>query len=221
MTAEIAIANAGAIALAADSAVTIGEQKTYNSALKLFALSKVAPVGIMVYGNAGLMGVPWEILIKTFRDELKDERLDRVDDYAVRFIEFLNNHPSAFPEDSQKYWIHSNTSSYYQLIREEFLDKTHPILKEKGEVEAATASKSFSQIVNWHYQELSKKKFAEGLSEKDFRSVRNKYEGLFKKIRNEVFEDVKITPALSAKLYDIAAFLYVKQIFPIIPLDSL
>ena len=38
MTAEVAIANASAIALAADSAVSIGDQKIYNSALKLFSL---------------------------------------------------------------------------------------------------------------------------------------------------------------------------------------
>jgi len=65
MTAEVVIANSGAVALAADSAVTIGGQKIYNSALKLFALSKVAPVGVMIFGNAGLMSVPWETIIVT------------------------------------------------------------------------------------------------------------------------------------------------------------
>ena len=43
MTAEVAIANTQGVALAADSAVTIGEQKIYNSACKVFSLSKVEP----------------------------------------------------------------------------------------------------------------------------------------------------------------------------------
>jgi len=50
MTAEVAILNSNAVAIAADSAVTIGRgKKIYNSAIKVFSLSKVAPVGVMVY----------------------------------------------------------------------------------------------------------------------------------------------------------------------------
>ncbi|HHT9114254.1 MAG TPA: hypothetical protein ACFYD0_13115, partial [Candidatus Wunengus sp. YC65] len=73
MTAEIAIMNKEAIALASDSAVTmLGEsrQKIFTSANKLFALSKFHPVGIMVYGNAIFMDVPWETIIKIYRKDL-------------------------------------------------------------------------------------------------------------------------------------------------------
>ncbi len=54
MTAEIAIMNKEAIALASDSAVTsIQEngQKIFTSANKLFSLSKYHPVGIMIFGR--------------------------------------------------------------------------------------------------------------------------------------------------------------------------
>ena len=47
--------NKKGIALAADSAVTIGDSKIYNTANKLFSLSKINPVGIMIYGNAAFM----------------------------------------------------------------------------------------------------------------------------------------------------------------------
>jgi hypothetical protein len=57
MTAEVAILNKSGIALAADSAVTLGVGKTYNTADKLFALSKYHPVGIMIYSSASLMGI--------------------------------------------------------------------------------------------------------------------------------------------------------------------
>jgi hypothetical protein len=62
MTAEVAILNTHGIALAADSAVTISvgdEKKVYNTANKLFALSKYHPVGIMIYNNATYMGIDW------------------------------------------------------------------------------------------------------------------------------------------------------------------
>lgn len=66
MTAEVAILNKEAVALAADSAVTIdykNNRKIFSSSNKLFALSKYAPVGIMVHGGAQHMGIPWETII--------------------------------------------------------------------------------------------------------------------------------------------------------------
>jgi hypothetical protein len=67
MTAEIAILNKSAVALAADSKVTIGTgggRKTFDTVNKLFTLSKVHPVGIMVFGNAEFMQFPWETIVK-------------------------------------------------------------------------------------------------------------------------------------------------------------
>ena len=61
MTAEIALMNKSAIALAADSAVTIegaGSNKVFNTANKLFTLSKHHPIGIMYYNSTEFGGVP-------------------------------------------------------------------------------------------------------------------------------------------------------------------
>ncbi|SRR6266498_87444 len=72
MTAEIAVLNRTAVALAADSASTslqaTGLPKIFNTADKLFHLDGVSPIGIMVYGSASFMGVPWETLIKKYRE---------------------------------------------------------------------------------------------------------------------------------------------------------
>ncbi|MBC8476799.1 MAG: hypothetical protein H8D49_00500 [Dehalococcoidia bacterium] len=70
MTAEIVVMNIEAVALAADSAVSFragDNEKVSTSANKLFALSKHCPVGIMVYGNATFMDIPWETIIKVYR----------------------------------------------------------------------------------------------------------------------------------------------------------
>lgn len=96
MTTEIGILNKSAVVLAADSAVTIfsGSQKTqkvFNTANKLFSLSKFAPVGIMIFGNASIMGVPWETIIKMYRKQLKNNKFDTLEEYCNNFFEFLNN----------------------------------------------------------------------------------------------------------------------------------
>jgi hypothetical protein len=50
MTAEIAVMNQSAIALAADSAATRSEAKIF-AANKIFALSKYHPVAVMIHGD--------------------------------------------------------------------------------------------------------------------------------------------------------------------------
>jgi len=94
MTAEIGVMNNNGIALAADSAVTIenyNREKIYNSANKLFMLSKYCPVAIMVYGNATINGIPWEIAIKEFRRNFKDKKHDHLIEYAKSFFDYLKN----------------------------------------------------------------------------------------------------------------------------------
>ena len=92
MTAEVAILNTHGVALAADSAVTVsagGEKKVYNTANKLFTLSKYHPVGIMIYNNATYMGIDWEIIIKEFRKTLRNEPCNTLFDYADSFIKYV------------------------------------------------------------------------------------------------------------------------------------
>ncbi len=76
MTVEIAVLNQQAAALAADSAVTVRAEsgvKIYTSANKIFSLSKYWPVAIMVYGSADIAGLPWETVIKVYREELGNQ----------------------------------------------------------------------------------------------------------------------------------------------------
>src|SRR4051812_26536727 len=104
MTAEVALLNKSAVALAADSAVTIttgGTPKIYNTVNKLFALSKFQPVGIMIYGMGDLLGVPWEVVIKMFRKDLGRTRFETLKEYSVAFLNFIEGNTRLFPEKVQ------------------------------------------------------------------------------------------------------------------------
>lgn len=92
MTAEIAVMNKWAVALAADSKVTISgmrASKAYDTVNKLFTLSKIHPVGIMIFGNAEWMEYPWETIIKIYRDRKGRANEKTVEDWGKDFIEFL------------------------------------------------------------------------------------------------------------------------------------
>ncbi|WP_180128943.1 MULTISPECIES: hypothetical protein [unclassified Acinetobacter] len=120
MTAEIAILNPHGVALAADSAVTIGSQKIINSAIKLFALSKTEPVGVMVYGNANLLNIPWETLIKIYRKEHAKSRFEKLENYAESFLSFLKTKTTIFNADIQNHWLEEQISFIFNFIDLEF-----------------------------------------------------------------------------------------------------
>ena len=108
MTAEVAILNRGAVALAADSAVTVGvggpgrKKKIYDSANKLMMLSDHAPVGVMFFGNAELMGIPWETLLKDFRRDLGWRSFPSFEGYVLELLGYLKGTvTSRIPSDHQ------------------------------------------------------------------------------------------------------------------------
>jgi hypothetical protein len=95
--------NAMGVAMAADSAVTIGSdaRKIFTSTDKLFQLTRTEPVGVMIHGNASLMGVPWETLIKRYREFIDHRKLPAVSAYATSFLTFLRRNSAMFPRDVQ------------------------------------------------------------------------------------------------------------------------
>lgn len=91
MTSEILIINKNAIAMAADSAVTVGNKKTYMGVNKLFMLSNNPPMGIMIFGSANFGRVPMETLIKEFRSKTNFEQLANIENIKNEFLSYLDN----------------------------------------------------------------------------------------------------------------------------------
>lgn len=95
MTAIVGVMNRHAVAIAADSAETIGNgAKIYNSANKIITLSKFHPVGISIYGAAAMNNhVPWEIIIKDYRQKKKSASHPSLRDYVNDFFDKILSNP--------------------------------------------------------------------------------------------------------------------------------
>src|SRR5579863_1882815 len=104
MTSEIAVLNQRAVALAADSAVTLvdgGLVAVRNDQRKLFNLVEGRPIGIMFFGVADVMGHPWEHLIEHYQKKVRPQAFARVADYGDSFIGSLDNLEEFFPRSRQ------------------------------------------------------------------------------------------------------------------------
>ena len=114
MTTEVVVMNKYAVALAADSAVTISQSgnnaKVYNSVNKLFALSKHGSVAVMVYGAAELIGVPWETIIKSYRQDIATRTFDTVHEYANSFISYIEQKAFYISDEIQSLYFKRHVS---------------------------------------------------------------------------------------------------------------
>lgn len=123
MTSEVVLMNRQAVAMAADSAVTIsGDRylKTYNSVDKLFPLVDGQPIAVMIYNNAEIMSTPWETVISLYREQARGRSLDTVAAYADDFMEFLSGNPDLFPAEHQDTEFFKIVAVVYTVLAEEF-----------------------------------------------------------------------------------------------------
>ena len=213
MTAEVIILNSSGVALAADSAVTIGGTKIYNTAIKLMALSKTEPVGIMVYGNAGLMGVPWETLIKVYRIQLKDKQMDKLEDYAEDFLGYLKSRLDLFPPDLERQWVGGNVYRHYNDLREQLIKAVEPLMETGTPVSEEQVAKTLEDLIDKQHESLGAKEYATGMDTEFEDKARSHFSELFKELLEGIFQNLKPRKSYVGKLYDIAIYLHTREVF--------
>ena len=184
MTAEIAILNSSGIALATDSAVTIGTQKVYNSANKLFTLSKHDPVGIMVYDSADLMEVPWEIIVKEFRSKLGDQSYDTLQEYADHFWDFLANSQELFPQTNRDNYIAMQAYSYLDIIYRELETAAEKDIEKHGNTTINAAQSRLKDIIKKHNKIILEADYSDSLNDSDANELFKHQRDVFEEIAN-------------------------------------
>lgn len=210
MTAEIAIMNKHSIALASDSAVTMRNgvsEKIKTSANKLFALSKYHPIGIMVFGNADFMGIPWETIIKIYRNKLGKKKFDTLEEHTDNFIAFLDNGNSLFPESVQKAYLLSIVYSYFYFIKREIETKLDLILTQKNEITQGEVKEITSTIIKNHYKEWKDADIIPSIPETHCKDIADKYGEDIDAIIDDVFQRSPITKHHLNQLKEIATSL--------------
>jgi hypothetical protein len=217
MTAEIAILNTTAVALAADSAVTIGDagnRKVYNSVNKLFGLSRYQPVGIMIYGNADVLFVPWETIIKFFRAQLGRTTCDTLAEYAGEFRRFMEGPCSQllFPANAQELAVRQDLGRNARSIKKRIQRATERILREERSISeervAGIAEEQLRPIVEYWGAADS----LEGRTEEDAERVRTQYSEAIDAVHKAVFGEQPLSQQSLTYLRQLAGWLFTKKV---------
>lgn len=186
MTAEVAILNKTAVALAADSAVTMrrgGGTKIYNTD-KLFMLSKHYPIGIMVYGEAEFLLIPWETTIKTFRKMLGKKPFSSVKEYAEYFIDYLAKTPSLFKRELQELHFREILLHRFYLLDEETRNEMR---KARAQGKTIVHGDKLSEIIKDELETWEQAKDLPNASEKFRETIIDQYGGMIQESVKDIF----------------------------------
>ncbi|MEQ8924293.1 MAG: hypothetical protein RLO81_00685 [Fulvivirga sp.] len=194
MTAIIGVLNKSAVAIAADSAVSVGsgrKQKVYNYANKIFNLNPGKPIAIMVFNNADLLGIPWETVIKEYRESVASCRT--VDLYKKKFLKYLITFLKKYADFDEKQTIQEITVHALQIIEDDLkrledyengidwkslnIDQTLELYKD-----------SLIGILKNHIGMLKKSEYLDGFDNSDIQKLSEEHKNQISTIANSFLE---------------------------------
>jgi hypothetical protein len=217
MTAEVAIMNRSAIALAADSAVTINTgsgRKIYNTVNKLFALTKHAPVGIMVYGRADLMGIPWESIIKTYRPTIGRKTFATLDQYVAHFLSFLRtNSMRLFPPETQSQYFRHLTASVFFQIRNSIEERVKQVIAHKGSASPSDIQRAADEAVSEYLRSVVDKPVLIGIGGARIAQLKRRYGKIIGSVISAVFQRIPLSKKAKLKLFSIPIEFCSRRVF--------
>jgi len=221
MTAEIAILNKSAVALAADSAVTIqtpGGHKIYNTVNKLFTLSKYRPVGVMVYGNSEFMGIPWESIIKEHRRELGDGSHGTLREYVDGFISWLHQAKLLFPKSLQNQVLEATAQVYFNQVRSEIENSVAQVLAQAGSINDVQVAQITENTVRRHHEFWTAKERLNSVPDGYEQQLLQRHSAALGRIREQVFEKLSMSETIAKMLTGIVPLVFSRNHFQ--PNDS-
>ena len=213
MTAEIAVMNKQAVALAAESAVTYPDekgQKIFSSANKIFALSKHQPIGVMVYGNAEFMEVPWETIIKTYRLKLGRKAFGQVQQYAEDFLRFLSRNSSLFPQPALDNHFRSKLYACFQSIRAAILEGIAKEREKQKKISLTAARKLADDEILRHLDIYRKAPLGRSIPASHRSQLRKRYGKDMSRIQKAVFEKLPMSVSSQRLLRTLGVDLFCK-----------
>lgn len=192
MTAVIGILNKTGVALAADSAVTVtgaNKNKIYNTANKIFTLSKYKPIGIMIYNSANFMTIPWETIIKLYRDDLGENTFEGVKDYQNDFVKYLEKNNYFISLEDQKVNFRGFVNWNLEILKNEAQKNIDRSKSEDKQIKDIT--ENIVRLVNENVKNLRKNKdLAETFKDYKIDNFKEFAREIVEEIFNTTFEGI-------------------------------
>jgi hypothetical protein len=214
MTAEAIVMNRSAVALAADSAVTVSGPrafKTFDTANKLFELIKGSNIGVMVYNNMILNGTPWETIIKAYRKDNANFSAPCVADYLEHFTKYLADSTDLLKPSDDEYGAIAIAFDSLVSVAEALQDRYDEYVSQKGNVIKTKLGLVLTQLCDEWEAELGAAADSTAASHLTSRALKTAFGAPLKGLVEDIFEGFELRSPLINRLTALALLSLTKQ----------
>jgi hypothetical protein len=217
MTAEIVIMNKEAVAIAADSAVSLvtgpadSPQKIFTSANKIFGLSENHTAALMIYNNASFIGIPWEPLLTRFEESLGPVPLPTLAEYAAKLISFLSTEQELISPEVEKQYFTALIYNYYLTFRIAFQADASEMMRIQGAISEEQVGEVVAEKIAQTYGALASLAFIPGADDARAKELFASFDEISTKAISDVFEQLPLTDDARTQLKQMPVLLFLKN----------
>ena len=157
------------------------------------------------------MGVPWETIIKQYRENLSDRPFNSLEEYGNDFISYLNNNTLLFPSEVQDESAIDHVIEYLVGIRKS-IDNTVEGITHQG---LKVKINKVKQIVRTHisqwYEALKEETQFPSLPSTFEKDILAKYETVINELIEAVFQTLPINQLLGKRLKAMCVWLLTRD----------
>ena len=125
MTAQVVAMNGYGVAISADSAVSLGSIRTFETAEKIYPLALPHRIAILHSGSVNFGGIPYPVLIADWKRQLPTKPHRDARAYKDNFIDWLEHHSEWFSDqrnENQFTWFVEDRIKRISEMTQEYAD---------------------------------------------------------------------------------------------------
>ena len=159
------------------------------------------------------MRVPWETIIKVYRDQLDPTPLSTLEEYTQSFLTFLGARADLFPDDEQEIYFGSEVYSTYQALVDEVKEKVNESIAANGSVSQSEVRSIVSDVIFDMHGIFDAAPELPHLPRGYERRLLERYRHVVRSIKAEVFQQLPLTRESSRRLTTMAGRLFTRNMF--------
>jgi len=133
MSAEIILLNKLGVAIAADSAITVGKRAAiFNNAQKIFPFPENIPLAFLYFSSTELMGIPIDVIFRRYMESVQSRKLklSTIRDYLQDLVQFVEKNSDYFTFQAfEPRYLQMYFSDRYQ----EYLQKRKVVVEQQSQ----------------------------------------------------------------------------------------
>lgn len=164
----------------------------------------------LVNGSAEIMGLPWEVVIKRYRESLGEKSFQSLDEYIEDFFGYLKKH--AFSPHCYVEYVKQRAVELFSVIMGDVDKRVEAQIKDNGEIEESEIEQLHAKCIAEAYNSIRATQKALNIKRNDIADSLSNHRSVVKDTVNELLENRPVRGTNKRKLVD--ACLLMAIVFP-------